>query len=219
MAMRKRRFVMLLVSGVVAAGLTAVVVGFCWPQLPDPATADRDGLLRWLVTQDLGQQPAETLLVLARRLEQEFGGKIDWADVGRSLDGRQKDRLWDNVVLLLEPWFADKVDGYFRLLEPQRPAYIDRTLQLIENWKGATVLSAGSRKAGSASRRAGSAGRQESAGTPGPTGLIETLIERIGQWTESATPLRRQQIHEFLLAIQSRWLQGALFGPSSTQAF
>jgi hypothetical protein len=185
--------------------LAAAVVGFCWPRLPDPATADRDGLLRWLVTRDLAREPSATRLVLARRLEQEFSGKIDWAAVGQNLDGQQRDRLWDNVLLLLEPWFADKVDGYFRLPEPQRPAYVDRTLQLIENWKGATALSPGS-------RRAGSADGQESAGTAGPTGLIGLFVERIGHWTESVTPQRRQQVREFLLAVQSRWLQGALLG-------
>jgi hypothetical protein len=177
--------------------LAAAVVGFCWPRLPDPATADRDGLLRWLVTRDLGQEPFETRLVLARRLEEEFSGKIDWAAVGRNLDGQRRDRLWDNVLLLLEPWFADKVDGYFRLQEPQRPAYLDQTLQLIENWKGATALSPEDSAASPQARR---------------PGLIEVVVERIGRWTESVTPQRRQQVREFLLAVQSRWLQAALLG-------
>ena len=55
--MRKRRLLLVAASGGIAAALVAAVVGFCWPRLPDPATADRDGLLRWLVTRDLGQEP------------------------------------------------------------------------------------------------------------------------------------------------------------------
>jgi hypothetical protein len=209
--MRNRRLLLVLVSSGIAVVLVAGVVGFCWPRLPEPAAADRDGLLRWLVTQDLGQEPYDTRLVLARRLEQEFGGKIDWTAVGSQLDERQKDRLWENVLTLLEPWFADKVDGYFQLQAPQRPAYVDRTLQLIENWKGATALTAETRKSGSA-------GRHESAGKAGPTGLIEVVIQRIGRWTESATPERRQQVREFLLAVQARWFQAALFGPDAVKA-
>jgi len=186
-----------LVAGATAAGLAMVVIGFCSPRLPDPATADREGLLRWLVTQDLSQEPLDTRLTLARRLEQEFGAKIDWAAVGKRLDGSQKDRLWENVALLLEPWFADKVDGYFRLPESRRTAYVDLTVELIDNWKGAAALAA-----------------DPSAGDPcvKRPGLLELLAERIGRWMQSVTPQRRDEARQFLLAVQTRWLQGVLLG-------
>jgi hypothetical protein len=149
------------------------------------------------VTQDLSQEPLDTRLTLARRLEQEFGSKIDWAAVGKRLDGSQKDRLWENVALLLEPWFADKVDGFFRLPESRRTAYVDRTVELIDNWKGAAALAA-----------------DPSAGDPcvKRPGLLELLAERIGRWMQSVTPQRRDQARQFLLAVQTRWVQGVLLG-------
>jgi len=191
-----------LVAGATAVGLATVVIGFCSARLPDPATADRDGLLRWLVTQDLGQEPLDTRLTLARRLEQEFGEKIDWSAVGERLDGPQRDRLGENVALLLEPWFADKVDGYFRLSEAQRPAYVDRTVELIDNLRGAAALGAD---------------HPAGAGPAKPRGLLEVLAERIGRWMQSVTPQRRDQARQFLLAVQSRWLQGALLGSGSAK--
>ncbi len=185
-------------AGAIAAAMAMAVAGFCSGRLPDPATADRDGLLRWLVLQDLSREPVETRATLARRLEQEFGGKIDWTAVGKKLDASQKDRLLENVALLLEPWFGDKVDGYFRLPEGQRQAYIDRTIDLIENLKGATALGA--------DRPA--EGRKKS------PGLLELLAERIGGWMNSVTPQRRDQAKQFLLALQTRWLQSTLMGPA-----
>ncbi len=187
-------------SGGMAAVLVATVFGFWWPGLPDPATADRDGLLRWLVSKDLDQEPYETRQTLARRLEKEFGGEIDWAGVGAASTNEQRQRLWNNVLVLLEPWFADKVDGYFQLPEAKRPAFVDQTLQRIEDWKGATVLSPG--------------GPAVPAGEQQP-GLMELVVRRIGQWTESATPERREQVREFMLAIQVRWLRRALLGPAT----
>ena len=184
--------------------MATVVIGFCSPRLPNPATADRESLLHWLVTQDLSQEPLDTRLTLARRLEQEFGEKIDWAAVGKRLDGQQKDRLWENVPLLLEPWFADQVDGYFRLPKSQRPAYLDRTVGLIDNWKGATALAAEPPAGASRAKR---------------PGLLELFSERMGGWMQSVTPQRRDQARQFLLALQTRWLQDVLLGSGPAKPF
>jgi hypothetical protein len=195
---RRRIWIGILGGGAIAVATAMAIVGLCSGRLPEPATADRDGLLRWLVTRDLSQESAETRLALVRRLEQEFGGKTDWAAVGQRLDGPQKDCLCGNLTLLLEPWFADKVDGYFRLPENQRSAYVDRTVGLIENLRGAAALDAG---------------RPAAPGHGKPPGLLEIFAQRIGAWMDSITPQRRDQAREFLLALQTRWLQGALLGP------
>jgi len=186
-----------------AAGLVTVVIGFCAPRLPDPATADRNGLLRWVVTQDLSQEPYERRLVLARRLEHEFGERVDWPTVGNGLNEPQKQRLWDNVQVLLEPWFADKVDGYFAVREAERRAFVDRTLELIENWKGAAALCADP---------------PPGAGDGKRPGLLEVFAERVARWTRSASPQRRDQVRQFLLAVQTRWLQRALLGAGAAKA-
>lgn len=184
-------------AGMCAAGLVAAVIGFCSPRLPDPATADRNGLLRWVVTQDLSQEPYERRLVLARRLEHEFGERVDWPAIGNGLTAEQKQRLWDNVLVLLEPWFADKVDGYFGVPEAKRPAFVDRTLELIENWRGAAALCAGP---------------PPGAGDGKRPGLLEVFAERVARWTRSASPQRGDQVRQFLLAVQTRWFQRALLG-------
>ena len=202
--MRKHRVWITAVGvGTVAVALAAGVIALCSPGLPDPATADREGLLRWLVTADLGREPLETRLVLARRLEEEFGEKVDWKAVGEELDAGQKARLWDNVLALLEPWFTDKVDAYSRLPESDQPAYVDRTLRLIENWKGAAALCADAESGASRQQR---------------PGFLEALVDRIGEWMRSATPARRDQAHRFLLALQSRLFQGVTLGVGPTKS-
>ncbi len=199
--MRRNRLTLILpvATLVVAASVTAVIA-FYPGRLPNPASADRTGLLRWLVTRDLTQEPPETRQVLARRIEEEFGQGVDWAAVGKRLNDAQKEQVWSNVLVLLEPWLGDKVDGYSRLPESERPRYVDRTLELMETWKGAVALRSQGNPPGSHEKS---------------QGLLQVFLGRIEQWAKAADPPRRKQIDKFLLDVQIRWLERNLLGAAA----
>ena len=91
--MRSRRVVLvaviMLLTGVLAAGGVGAWRLLC-PPLPRPELADREQLIVWLVTRDLNEEPAPTRRALARRLEEEFRGHVDWEATGRKLSPAQR---------------------------------------------------------------------------------------------------------------------------------
>jgi hypothetical protein len=181
---------LLVLAALLGGAAVAVLVPVLYPSLADPAVANRDELLRWLVTRDLNEEPATTRQTLARRLEEEFGGEVDWEGLARQLDESQRRRLWDNVLVLLEPWFMDKTDRYFRLAAADRPAYLDRLIDTISAWRGVEALRPAS------ADHAGRSGAQR--------GLLEALFGQVEEWKKRADPKRREQISQFLLAVTTR---------------
>jgi hypothetical protein len=179
-----------------SAALLAVVVfvGFAalWPRLPDPAVANREGLLRWLVTRDLGREPIEVQQVLARRLEEEFQEGLDWESTATRLSEPQRQRLWDNILVLLEPWFMEKVDRYFTMAAQERLAFLDRLIDMFTAWRGLDTLRPGVTGAAKPPKAEG--------------GLLGALLGQVDQWQTSAEPQQGKRIGEFLLALQMRWL-------------
>ena len=168
-------------------------------RLPDPESADRDALLRWIVTRDLANEPLGTRQTLARRLEGEFRTGIDWGAIGAGLDRSQREQLWENVLVLMEPWYMDKVDGYFELAAAERPAYVDTIIDRIDDWGGVESVC-----------------RQDPPDEPGATSaLLGGLLERIEVWQRQADGKRRDQIRQFQTALQARWLSRKLFGAPS----
>ena len=176
----------LLVSAAIAA------IRLLYPPLPHPAEANRDELVRWLVVRDLSVEPGEIRGVLAARLEEEFGTGLDWDAMRERLDQSQRERLWDNVLLLLEPWFMEKTDRYFELVATDRPAYLDQLLDTIAVWRGVDSF------------RPRQVGTSASDGQQG--GLLQALFARVEGWKKQANPQRREEINQFTVAIQKRWL-------------
>ncbi len=194
--MSKHRGIVGLVAAAVLVGAAGVAVVWClYRPLPDPAVADREDLLRWLVVRDLSAESSETLRVLARRLDEEFRGGFDWDATTEHLDTSQRTRVWDNVVLLLKPWFMDKQQRYFKLAAAERPAYLDQLLETIAVWRGVEALRPAPTETADPSTQQG--------------GLLATLFAQVQQWKrdKDTEPKRRDQIQQFLLALQTRWLR------------
>ena len=187
--MRSHRGILVLFVSValLAAGGVAASV-WLWPGLPDPAVADRDGLLRWLVARDLSAESAETRRTLALRLDDEFSSGIDWQETTGQLDDAQRQRVWENILVLLEPWFMEKADVYAQLDDAKRPEYVDQLIDSIAIWQGADSLQP-----------------QGNAATDQPEGLLSILFEQVEQWQQDADPQRRERIGQFLLAIKKQW--------------
>ena len=182
--------VLVLAALLVSAGIAAIRLFY--PPLPHPAEANREELIRWLVVRDLGAEPVEIRQALASRLEGEFGAGLDWDAMGERLDQSQRKRVWDNILLLLEPWFLQKTDQFFKLATADQPAYLDQLLDTINVWRGFDSLRP------KQSETPEKPGRQ--------LGLVDSLFDRVEQWKEQAEPQRRQRIGQFANAIQARWL-------------
>ncbi len=136
--MTTRRSIPLILILVATAALTA---GFFYqPSLPHPRDADREQLVRWLVSRDLRGESNELRLALVQRLEEEFSAEMDWDSMSDRLTQPQQKRLRDNLVLLLRPWFMSKLNGYFSLPASERVAYVDRLLDTISLWSGVDTL-------------------------------------------------------------------------------
>jgi len=158
-------------------------------RLPDPADADCDELVQWLVVRDLRNESPETLSVLMRRLEEEFRTGFDWSTRADDLDESQRKQIWDNVVLLMKPWFFDKTERYFQLADDQRPAYVDELIDMITAWKDIDSLRTPEDPAASRSEQGG---------------LLATLAEKMEEWKQGVNPAERERIEEFSKAIQVR---------------
>jgi len=184
------------------AGVATALVYASW-RLPDPAVADRDQLLRWLVTRDLSQEPVQTRQSLAQRLEREFSGTaVNW-DVARSrMSDAHRQRLWTNLPLLIQAWFASQAEQYAGLAPEERSACLDRILDTMAVWRDAAELRPSD--------------DQEADSGQQPTGLAELVLGQLSQAIETADPEQRQQMSQLMAALQTQWIVRTLFRPASS---
>ncbi len=188
---RNRLLVILLLAFATLGGVGAMGAFLLVTHLPHPEDASEDELMRWLVTQDLAAEAVEIRLAVAKRLEEESQSGVDWEAAARKLSVGQRQRLWENLPVLLEPWLMDKVDGYFGLIEGEQDVYLDRIIDTVRQWRGVDNL------------------RPEDAapsGTEPPSsGLMAVLCRRMEVLGEEAEPARRERLERFITAVQTRW--------------
>ena len=159
--------------------------------LPHPEDANPDELMRWLVTQDLSAEAVEIRLAVAKRLEEESQGGVDWEAAARSLSAAQRQRLWENLPVLLEPWLMDKVDGYFGLSRGSGRS----------TWIGSSTRCG----SGAGSTTCVPRTRRRSGTEPPSSGLMTVLCRRMEVLGEEAEPARRERLERFVTAVQTRW--------------
>ena len=181
-----------LLLAILLAVAVAAAVRLYQAQLPDPSSADRAELLRWLVTRDLNEESPQTRWILAYRLDEEFHEGVDWEQVGGQLNAERRARLWKNVPLLLEPWFMEKVDGYFKQPPPERLAYVDEMIDTVTIWNGLDAIRP-------------DVAEDNPRGAPRPS-LTDMLLAEVEGWQHRAAPEQRERIEQFVLAVQTRWL-------------
>lgn len=175
----------------------ALVASFYWMsviRLPCPEKADREDVVRWLVLRDLRHETIETRTALLRRVEEEFGADFDPAEVGQQLDARYRDRLWTNILTLLETWYSNRVDGYLLTAPSERTAFLDETIAQIEAWKDLAALRP----------------TVDTDCSTGEAGMLALFGQEIGLWKEKASLQRRREMTEFDTSLRARWLVHAL---------
>ncbi len=180
-------------------GAIAILTTAYWVSefhLPAPATANREDLMRWLVLRDLRTQTPEIRSTLLRRLQEEAQQDLDPDAIRTQLDPRYHDRLWTNILVLIESWYAHRVDGYLAAPASERPAYLDQTITEVEQWKDLAALAPG-----------------QDPSLPAPSAeaaILDLFVQQVTSWKEGASPQRRREITEFDAALRSRWLLHAL---------
>lgn len=173
------RIAIVLVVGLV---LTACAVGVAWCfsllHLPSPSLANREQLLQWLVLRELSEYPPAIRRDLARALDREYGHGPDWSALD-SLDEATRRRLWDNFGLLVEPWLTDYWRQYQALPAVDRSAFLEKLIGKIRAW-------------------------QRADGQSSPAARL--IAEKAEVWRAHAQSGDREQIGQFLAAIQAQWL-------------
>ena len=94
---KHRGILALLALLVFVAAALGGAIPFFYPCLPDPAKANRQELLQWLIAKDIAKETPATQLALAGRLEIEFGSGVDWAAFQGKLDAPQRKLLLQNI--------------------------------------------------------------------------------------------------------------------------
>jgi hypothetical protein len=161
-------------------------------RVPDPRTADKEGVLRWLLLRDLAQEPEEVRRQLVGRLEVLFADSFD-ADGADRLSPEELEALRRNGEVLKETWFFLKTETYYSLSETDRTGFLDRQIETVARWaKLDADLSAAAASGASA--------------TPAPLGdALAAFFDRLDEWTAQAGPEQRARIRTVVRAGLIRW--------------
>lgn len=150
--------------------------------LPDLKSDDHSQLREQLTSMDLTEAPEETVLSLARHLEQELRRGVDWQAEIDALDEQQRERFESNLSVAMWAWFQDRLDAYYECKEDEeREEYLRDQVDRFVGWRAIDQLLPTSGKTD-----------DQLAAVLG--GLIKNVVERLAQ--EPAA--RQQQIVEFL---------------------
>ncbi len=186
--MLKRGFLTLLVSAALLGAAAIVAAVWYYPRLPDPEHANHRELIRWLVSGDLERVPETTREVLARRLEEEFSGEVDWHATAQELTDSQRRRLCENVTRLVGPWIRHKARCYASLSPAEQPEFLDQLIDTIEQWRGLDELLPPS-----------------GASDGGSPGLMVSALEQLAALKRQEPSAEQGPMSEFVRALQTRW--------------
>jgi len=191
MTIRRRRVIVgLAVAAVGVASLAIAVVAYL-KRLPDPQTADRRGLFRWLVQCDLREEPAEMKLVIMQRMEGELLKGINFREIVSSLNDAQRQRLLENADLLANFWFRRQSERYFGAPKSDRPNVLGEQVSQIHRLGLMDQLSAL---------------ENSSPANDSIAATASTFIKRIDRWLAEAAPSERPRLVEYFGALRDRML-------------
>lgn len=218
--MTRRRFGIFigLPMAVIGTASLAFAVAAYIQRLPDPETADRRGLFRWLVERDLREEPRDLQLAIMGRVEKELLAGVDFREVAAMLNDSQRKLLLENADLLARAWFAREADRYLAEQEPNRPLVLGRQIEQIqrlgimdqlsalENW---SVGKGTARVGDQGSEKPAAAGAATHSTTNSLAGLV-TQIKRVERWLAEAEPQDRPRLAQFFTALRDRLLLNSL---------
>ena len=150
--------------------------------LPDLKSDDHSQLREQLTSMNLTEAPEETVLSLARHLEQELRRGVDWQAEIDALDEQQWERFEANLSVVMWAWFQDRMDAYYACpVGDEREEYLKSQVDRFTGWHAIDQLLPTSGEAD-----------DQLAAVLG--GLIKNVLERLAH----EPPVRQQEIVEFL---------------------
>ena len=124
----------LLVLGFIGTSLGVVYWRFT--NLPHPRDATHNQLMYWVVLRDLNQFDHDVQLSLVDRFAEEateIFGKNKGAS--GSLTQAQSDRLLQNIEILKQVWFQNRIDQYCSINSPKAcETFLDKQIQLLDDF-------------------------------------------------------------------------------------
>jgi hypothetical protein len=195
--LHKHRGILALLALLVLVGVAlGGAIPFIYRDLPEPAKANRQDLLRWLITKDIAKETPAIQLTLASRLEAEFGSGVDWTAFQGKLNDSQRKQLIENIPSVLRPWMLEKAEVYERLSTDGRRAFLDRMLDTLDVWKGIEKLIPES-----------AANAQNETKSPK---LATILMQEMEILQREIPDSQKKQVGELWTAIQMRWFLRSL---------
>jgi hypothetical protein len=204
---------------VIGTASLAFAVAAYIQRLPDPETADRRGLFRWLVERDLREEPRDMQLVIMGRVERELLAGIDFREIAAMLDDSQRQRLLENADLLARCWFRRAAEAYFAEPEPSQPRLLGHQIEQIqqlgimdqlsalENWSAAQGPGVG----GQGSEKPAAAGAATNPKTNSLAALT-TQIMRVQLWLAEADSQERPRLAQYFTALRNRLVLNSFRG-------
>lgn len=202
-AMNRRGVIIGLLAGLLGTASIAVAFVVYVQRLPDPDTADRRGLFRWMIETDLPEQPREIQATMLRRVEAELIAGIDFREVAAQINDEQRQILLRNADFLGRLWFRREAGRYLAEPAERRPIVLGQQIDEIRKLAIMDQLSALENWTASKSAAASGQGTQN----PNPAGAIAALAaqsKRIERWLAEASPEDRPAMSQFFAALRDR---------------
>jgi hypothetical protein len=193
---RPSGFVLYLLLGALVTTTCAGAVFLYATRMPDPATADLRGLLRWLVTRDLSVEDVAVQEQLLARLEAELRKGLELGDAREQLTDEQRTALVANADVLGRRWFLNQVESYFAHADVERARFLREQIDDIERSGIATTLSA------------------LLSDERGPSqNMWGDLSRRVERWSARLAPKQKAQVQQYVAAVQGNLLWRTLRAP------
>ena len=193
MARKHRGILAAAVLGALGVAVLVVALRVWATYVPDPETASREGLMRWLVLRDLSMEPPETQLAVLERVEQELEHETSVTDTGDTLTPSQRRQLLENVGFLKRFWFQQRLEEYARCSESLRREFVQQQVDKLAAWSrvDAWLASAHADKGASSPDEEGDV--LDGSTAPSLISQVETWIEGT---PEPQRPMARQAVCE-----------------------
>lgn len=154
--------------------------------------AIRDGILRWLATRDLHDQPQPVRRELAVRIADSLNNGFDIRTAGQAND--DGDLLRANAELLMEAWMHDRAEQFAQLPPADRTAFVDDQIANVSQWGLLEWMSAGG----------------DSAAASGSMAAMIDLQKRVQKWIDRADGPNQEQLRQLMNAVQARIIARSL---------
>lgn len=159
-------------------------------------TAVQDGVVCWLATRDLADQPSLVRLELALRIVRELNAGMRLDEILLDLTPPQREKLFANGELLLEAWLHDQAQGFAKLPESERTAYLDARLDEVFKWGVFEVL---------APAKDGADDSAPTITTTRAAGLVQ-FSKLVDEWIERSDPSDRPDLVRLVASLQRQLL-------------